>query len=351
MATQAWVNTSASSTNTFTMYVGEAGAPPKDQGEDMLEKILKLYTMAMVADVRSPLPHLFGPPGCGKSSVVEEAAELIGCDLHITNVSRISPLDLEGVQMPVPDGGDSLMLKLLHATQWTDLKEGDILLLDEFLRGFPEVYNGLLDIITSRQVGGYKLPKVFIIAASNSTVAYDKALEDRLLHLPVPDPRTSKRAKTRLAELIVSNLGLMPDMKDSMQMQTLLDTEVLPMYEVLDAMNNKSQSTAVIKGSSVRNLIGQALLREVQSQALKELINYNNNEAYRQNKEQCVLLINGTQVADSYAARATALRGNDKLTKVQASNLELNLQLMEMEEIRREKGTEDDDDDIESDIF
>src|SRR5690606_31400759 len=151
----------------------------------MLEKIVKLYVMAMANDVRSPLPPLFGPPGCGKSSAVEQLAELVGVHLHLINAARISPPDLEGVQMPQGEG-EEMKLRLLHATFWTQLKEGDILLLDEFLRGFPEVYNGLLDILTSRQVGGYRLPKVFIIGASNSTVAYDKALEDRLLHLRVP---------------------------------------------------------------------------------------------------------------------------------------------------------------------
>ena len=66
----------------------------------MLEKVLKLYTAAMLGDVRSPTPHLFGPPGSGKSSVVEQAAEMLGVTLHTINVSRISPLELEGVQMP-----------------------------------------------------------------------------------------------------------------------------------------------------------------------------------------------------------------------------------------------------------
>lgn len=312
----------------------------------MLETILRLYTMALAGGVRSPLPHLFGPPGCGKSTVVEEAAEIIGCKLHIINVSRISPLELEGVQMPVPGDAEEVMkLKLLTATFWTQLNEGDILLLDEFLRAFPEVYNGLLDIITSRQVGGYKLPNVFIIAASNSTVAYDKALEDRLLHLPVPDPRRSKREKKHLAQLFIDKLGLLPDMVDSYEMQTVLDTEVLPMYDVLDNLKNGSSSPANMKGRSIRNLIGQTQLRQVQSAAVKELITMNNQRAMAAGKVQYVFLLDGkaTRLDPTYEAKANQLRGNDRLTPVQAMNLELNLQLIEMEKIRQEKGTEDDD--------
>ena len=43
-----------------------------------LETVLKLYSMAMAGDVRSPTPHAFGPPGSGKSTIMEQAAEIIG---------------------------------------------------------------------------------------------------------------------------------------------------------------------------------------------------------------------------------------------------------------------------------
>jgi hypothetical protein len=311
----------------------------------MLEKILKLYSMYMAVDVRSPLPHLFGPPGCGKSTTVEEAAALIGCNLHIINVSRLSPLEIEGVQMPHGEA-EALVLRMLPATFWTQLKHGDILLLDELLRGFPEVYNGLLDILTSRRVGGFVLPKVFIIGASNSTVSYDKALEDRLLHLPVDDPRKKKGAKKHLATLLVDKLGLLPEMVSSQEMATLLDTEVLPMYEILDSLKSKSSSPASVKGCSLRHLIGQAQLREVQSAALKELLHMNNIKAMAAGKTQYVFLTTGKDASTwpAYQSKAQVLQGNAKLTEIQAINLDLNLQLIEMESIRQEKGTTDDDD-------
>lgn len=311
----------------------------------MLETLLRLYVMSMAGDVRSPLPHLFGPPGCGKSSSVEKLAELVGKKLHTINVSRISPLELEGVQMPHTHE-DELKLKMLTATWWTALEDGDIVLLDEFLRGFPEVYNGLLDILTSRTVGDFVLPKVFIIAASNSTTTYDKALEDRLLHLPVPDPRRSKAAKAALGKMIVEELGLLPAMAESMEMGTLLDTEVLPMFDVLDQIKGKGSSNPQgLKGQSVRKLIGQAQLRQVQSAALKELISMNNNRAMFTGKPQFVLLLDGKNLA--YKSDALALVDNPKLTAKQALNINLNLQLIEMEEIRIDKkGLDDDDDDV-----
>lgn len=311
----------------------------------MLEKLLKLYVMAMAGDVRSPIPHLEGPPGCGKSTVVEQLAELLGVNLHLINVSRLSPLEVEGVQMP--HGIDEeMLLKMLPATFWTQLQEKDVVLFDEFLRGFPEVYNALLDIFTSRRVGAFRLPKVFIVAASNSAVAYDPALEDRLLHLPVPDPRTSKTEKKHLAQIITDALGLLPDMTGSGEMNSLLDTEVLPMYEILDQFKGKGSVGGKLKGHSVRNLIGQAQLREVQSPALKELLDFNNIRACAQSKWQYVVLHNGKQPDPQYLEQSSKLP-KAKLTPVQLLNLELNHQLIELEAARSEKeGTTADDDDI-----
>src|SRR5690606_30520921 len=64
----------------------------------MLQKLIKLYRAYMMTGVTSPLPHLAGPPGVGKSSVVKELANLLGVQLHTINVSRLSPLEIEGIQ-------------------------------------------------------------------------------------------------------------------------------------------------------------------------------------------------------------------------------------------------------------
>lgn len=297
----------------------------------MLEKILRLYVMSMHSDSRSPLVHLFGPPGCGKSSSVKQAADLIGVQMHTINVSRISPLELEGVQMPVTTE-EQMKLKLLHATFWTQLNEGDILLLDEFLRGFPEVYNGLLDILTSREVGGYTLPRVFIIAASNSVVSYDKALEDRLLHLPVADPRKSKKERDHIAQMLVDNIGLLPEMASSMEMDELLHEDVLPMYDLLDNLTKRSSPPA-LRGVSVRNLIGQTELREVVTPKLRELIDSNNTLARSKKKHQYLLLLDGRHVPQAEAEIIERLLENPKLTPLQLRNMRQNQELVDLASI------------------
>src|SRR6478609_932037 len=224
----------------------------------MLERLARLYTAYMAQDVRSPIPHVAGPPGVGKSQAAEQLAKLVQKKLHIINVSRLSPLEIEGIQMPIEN-----KLEMLHSTLWTQLQEGDIVLLDEFLRGFPEVYNALLDIFTSRHVAGFDLPKVFIIAASNSVTTYDSALEDRLLHLYVPDLRRNTAELKKLSEKIVEELGLLPELVGSYEMNDMITKEIMPMYEVLDQFKGTAQRGAPLQGSSARKLIGQAKLREI----------------------------------------------------------------------------------------
>ena len=307
----------------------------------MLEKLMRLYVMSQAYDTRSPMPHIVGPPGCGKSSMIEELAVLLDVDLHIINVSRLSPLEVEGVQMPHGNGED-MALRMLTATFWTQLKQGDIVLMDEFLRGFPEVYNGLLDIFTSRRVGAFRLPKVFIIGASNSVATYDAALEDRLLHIPVPDPRRSTREKERLAKILIEHAGLLPDMVGSQEMDDLVTHAVLPGYEILDTY--KKKGSKVVKATefvSIRNLIGQLQMRQLQTTGLKAMVEMNNIAAMRQEKPQYVLLVDTRALPQGYALKAERLRGNSRLTPIQALNLEMNLQLMELDKARREKGSDD----------
>ena len=302
----------------------------------MLSQILRLYTASRAEQVRTPIVHLFGPPGCGKSSFVEQAAKMLGVNLHQINVSRISPLELEGVQMPTEG-----KLELLLATYWNNLKDGDILFLDEFLRGFPEVYNGLLDILTSRTVGGHELPDVFIIAASNSTTAYDPALTDRLLHLYVPDPRTSKTEDMRIRSSIINALGLLPSMATEMSMDALMSEHILPMYKMLDAAKgNNVGSTSSSQDMSPRNLIGQGQLRECTSGDLYALLESNNAAAMRQGKPQFVRIAyyknRITPVDPTYVEKMVPLLSSDKLTPAQRIQAQVNINLIESDAVMKE---------------
>ena len=293
----------------------------------LFQDVLSMYMQHKITGVSSPLPHLVGPPGTGKSTVVREVAELLGVKLHTINVSRLSPLDLEGVQVPDHQNGK---LQLFTAAWWTRLNEGDIILLDEFLRGFPEVYNGLLDIITSREVGGFELPNVFIIAASNSVVTYDDALEDRLIHVPVPDARAAN-GMSPLQERLVNELGLHPGMLDkTSSLRTLILDVVLPPYEMLDRFKGGSSNIQQVgaratPGASVRNLIGQVRLRRIETPSLRRVLIDNNALAVADKKYEHIIIADNIRCPE-YEVEMDRIRDEilSDYTEVQQRNFEQN---------------------------
>lgn len=300
----------------------------------MLKKLLILYRMSMAHDVRSPMPHLVGPPGCGKSTNVEQLADLLGVGLHVINVSRISPLEVEGVQMPHGEG-DDMMLRMLPATFWTSIREGDIVFFDEFLRGFPEVYNSLLDIFTGRRAGAFTIPPAFFMGASNNIATYDPALKDRLLHIPVTDPRKYKTEQARLKRLFVDQAGLLPALADTIEMDQLFTDVVLPLFDMLDTYTGSGKKVvAEPDGLSIRNLIGQVKMRMPTEPKLRSLLELNNRMAMAASQPQFVVLLGGGNkyVPQGYDLAALQLRKNPKLTEIQRINLDLNLELIELNE-------------------
>lgn len=242
----------------------------------MLSKLIALYTAAQTQGTTSPMPHLFGPPGTGKSSVVKQLADLAGVRLHTVNVSRLSPLELEGVQVPNKDASE---LNMLYSSLWTALKPGDIILWDEYLRGFPEVYNGILDILTSRHVAGLDLPPVFMVGASNSTVAYDPALDDRLLHIPVPDIRKNNNAYDDMIQRFITEASLMPYEEVVDYVSAWFQTYVTPGYRVLDELARKPQAGSdMTEYISPRKAAGMIQLRNF-PRSLDQLVSVSNSLA------------------------------------------------------------------------
>lgn len=310
----------------------------------MLEKLLHLYTTAMTHDVRSPMPHLVGPPGTGKSTIVQQAADLLGVHLHIINVNRLSPLEIEGLQMPVDN---NTRIHMIPAVFWSRLAEGDIVLFDEYLRGFPEVQDALLDVLTSRRVGAFQLPKVFFVGASNSVIAYDKALEDRLLNIPVPDLRSSAKFLKAAKARFIEEAGLHPDLISSYELRELFDQEVLPTYAMLDAFkDNKTMAVADLKGSSVRNLVGQVKLRYSTNPWLTELVRSNNRLVISKQQLQYLVLMHEEAFDPRLPTQLRKLEKVEGLTPYQRRNLDLNLQLIELAEAKLVKDNTD-----ESEIF
>jgi hypothetical protein len=89
----------------------------------------------------------------------------------------------------------------------------------------------------------------------------------------------------------------------------------------------------------LRNLIGQAQLRCIESPGLRTVIDTNNRLALSEGKYQYLLLL-GNEVSEQEYAMMLKLRGNPKLTPLQALNLEMNLQIVALELAKKEMSDE-----------
>ena len=120
---------------------------------------------------RQPI-MIWGPPGVGKSDVVETVAKNRGCPLWDVRLSLLDPTDLRGI--PIPQGDRALWLPPAFLPD-----RPGILFLDEINAAPPLVQASAYQLILNRRIGEYVLPDgVQIVAAGNRR--QDRAVTHRM---------------------------------------------------------------------------------------------------------------------------------------------------------------------------
>lgn len=119
---------------------------------------------------------LWGPPGIGKSDIVQSVANDCGIELRDIRLAQLDPVDLRGVPTVV-DG----------QTKWatpscfpTDPESAGIIFLDELSAADPSIQVAAYQLLLDRRIGEYEVPpKWSIVAAGNRA-------EDNAVSLPMP---------------------------------------------------------------------------------------------------------------------------------------------------------------------
>lgn len=145
-----------------------------------LEKIVehKIHSSLMI----------WGPPGIGKSSVVEAVAIAKDIELIDLRISQLAPTDLRGI--PVPDSKNNQAC--WYPPEFLPTSGKGILFLDEINMAPPAVQGIAQQLILDRKVGSYKVPDGwFIWSAGNRkedfAAVFDMPapLANRFIHLEV----------------------------------------------------------------------------------------------------------------------------------------------------------------------
>lgn len=135
---------------------------------------------------------LWGPPGIGKSEIVEQIGASVNALVIDVRLSLWEPTDIKGI--PYFDSNSNKMLWAppveLPDEELAAQHESIILFLDEMNSAAPSVQAAAYQLILNRRVGTYRLPdNVYIIAAGNRegdkgvTFRMPAPLANRFVHI------------------------------------------------------------------------------------------------------------------------------------------------------------------------
>jgi hypothetical protein len=170
---------------------------------------------AIIAGAIKTSVMMWGAPGIGKSSIVQQVAEQNGMEVIDVRLSQLAPTDIRGLPF-VQEG-------IAHFAPPSFLPQSGkgILFLDEVNLAPPAIQNVAMQLVLDRRVGDYTVPDGWFIVAAGNRVE-DRAavnqmpapLANRFLHFTVEHDLNSWKTyaiKHGIREEIISYLNFRPD--------------------------------------------------------------------------------------------------------------------------------------------
>lgn len=131
-------------------------------------------TPSQLADLLSKtipagLPVLVtGPPGCGKSNIVEQAAAAAGADVILSHPVVSDPTDAKGLPWAEKGATEATFLPFGEMAQALKATKPTVWFLDDLGQASPAVQASFMQLLLARRVNGHKLPDcVTFVAATN----------------------------------------------------------------------------------------------------------------------------------------------------------------------------------------
>lgn len=163
-----------------------------------------LCAVGACIDSNSPV-LLWGPPGVGKTSVVEAYSEANGMGMVTLLGATSDPTVVAGIPFATADGRSTKVLPDWAQEIFDNPDQPHVVFCDEFSNSPPAVRAALLSIVSQREVAGQELPAgTRFVAAANETDSaadgweLDPATENRWVHVefePTPDASIQDRRK------------------------------------------------------------------------------------------------------------------------------------------------------------
>jgi hypothetical protein len=141
---------------------------------------LKQYLDALVSERVTLSTMIWGAPGIGKSSIVQQVAEKYEIGFVDLRLSQLAPTDLRG--LPVAEEGVSRW----YPPEFLPRDGEGILFLDEINMAPPAMQGVAQQLILDRRVGSYEVPEGWLIWAAGNRK------EDRAAVFDMPAPLANR---------------------------------------------------------------------------------------------------------------------------------------------------------------
>ena len=130
---------------------------------DLLNVITKIYENEELRE--SCIPLFLSNPGIGKTEVINQLAKDKGVKCLSVIAATKMPHEFQGCAIP---NHTTQLMTYYDYDELLNLKDGDILFLDELLNANPMILNAFLTVLEDRVLpSGRKLANIMIVAAAN----------------------------------------------------------------------------------------------------------------------------------------------------------------------------------------
>jgi len=134
-----------------------------------------MYPKQLLSHLIASIPHgrktlIKGPPGCGKSDIVEQACHQLKADLLISHPAVSDPTDYKGMPAVTHGGTEAHFLPFGDLKRLIDADRPTVCFLDDIGQAPHGVQAALMQLILARRVNGFKISEhVTFIGATNDT--------------------------------------------------------------------------------------------------------------------------------------------------------------------------------------
>lgn len=128
--------------------------------------IEELIRSALQTDI--PI-YLEGPPGFGKSQIVQAVAAKLNMPMIDIRAAALLPEDISGLPVAPPPGSDDIRIRTL-IPEWCARPQTEtfVLFLDELNQASPSVQKALYQVVLDKVYANIRFPNMRVIAAGNA---------------------------------------------------------------------------------------------------------------------------------------------------------------------------------------